>query len=79
MSTVVTIDEKCGCRIVNATQCNPTRQFISFCTLHESAQKMRAALEKIARCKTRFKDSANCVEAMTHIALEVLPLKEPKQ
>lgn len=51
MGTAVTIDTECGCRIVNATQCCPTRQFISFCPLHKAAQKMHAALQEIAKDK----------------------------
>ena len=79
MGNIVTIDKECGCRVVNAMQCCPTRQFISFCPLHESALGMSTALQKVVNCNARFHDPTNCVEVMTQIARGALPAEEPKQ
>jgi hypothetical protein len=84
MGNALTIDEPCGCHVVNAEQCNPTRQFVSFCPLHESAKKMHEALLEITEgagpySRDRLEHAANCIEYMKSIALKALPAEEPKR
>ena len=79
------IHEECGCT-VDATQCFPAKQLISFCPLHASAQKMYKALQEIAEDKgveiettSPLKYAWGYIESMLSIAREALLVEEQKR